>query len=96
MEIKILKKENEVSKVEIDGREYKNISKVEIKNDYTSNGINESVIIEFKDISLLEISTDKWRNNIYSYLFHCIKRRSPNLFRNFFSFIPNIFFSYIS
>ncbi|WP_339001608.1 hypothetical protein [Fusobacterium animalis] len=59
MEIKILKKENEVSKVEIDGREYKNISKVEIKNDYTSNGINESVIIEFKDISLLEISTDK-------------------------------------
>ena len=60
MKIKILKKENEVSKVEIDGREYKNISKVEIKNDYTSNGINESVIIEFKDISLLEISTDKW------------------------------------
>jgi hypothetical protein len=59
MEIKILKKENEVSKVEIDGREYKNISKLEIKNDYTSNGINESVIIEFKDISLLEISTDK-------------------------------------
>ena len=59
MEIKILKKENEVSKVEIDGREYKNISKVEIKNDYTSNGINESVIIEFKGISLLEISTDK-------------------------------------
>ncbi|MBS5869241.1 MAG: hypothetical protein KIC44_03230 [Fusobacterium periodonticum] len=59
MEIKISKKENEVSKVEIDGREYKNISKVEIKNDYTSNGINESVIIEFKDISLLEISTDK-------------------------------------
>ncbi|WP_338980669.1 hypothetical protein [Fusobacterium nucleatum] len=59
MKIKILKKENEVSKVEIDGREYKNISKVEIKNDYTSNGINESVIIEFKDISLLEISTDK-------------------------------------
>ena len=59
MEIKILKKENEVSKVEIDGREYKNISKVEIKNDYTSNGINESVIVEFKDISLLEISTDK-------------------------------------
>ena len=59
MEIKILKKENEVSKVEIDGREYKNISKIEIKNDYTSNGINESVIIEFKDISLLEISTDK-------------------------------------
>ena len=59
MEIKILKKENEVSKVEIDGREYKNISKVEIKNDYTSNGINESVIIEFKDISLLEISTEK-------------------------------------
>ena len=59
MEIKILKKENEVSKVEIDGREYKNISKVEIKNDYTSNGINESVIIEFKDISLLEISTDR-------------------------------------
>ena len=58
MEIKILKKENEVSKVEIDGREYKNISKVEIKNDYTSNGINESVIIEFKDISLLDISTD--------------------------------------
>ena len=53
------KKENEVSKVEIDGREYKNILKVEIKNDYTSNGINESVIIEFKDISLLEISTDK-------------------------------------
>jgi hypothetical protein len=32
MEIKILKKENEVLKVEIDGREYKNISKVEIKN----------------------------------------------------------------
>lgn len=60
MKIKILKKENEVSKVEIDGREYQNISKVEIKNDYTSNGINESVIIEFKDISLLEISTDKW------------------------------------
>lgn len=59
MKIKILKKENEVSKVEIDGREYKNISKLEIKNDYTSNGINESVIIEFKDISLLEISTDK-------------------------------------
>ncbi|WP_339010241.1 hypothetical protein [Fusobacterium animalis] len=59
MKIKILKKENEVSKVEINGREYKNISKVEIKNDYTSNGINESVIIEFKDISLLEISTDK-------------------------------------
>lgn len=59
MKIKILKKENEVSKVEIDGREYKNISKVEIKNDYTSNGINESVIIEFKDISLLEISTDR-------------------------------------
>lgn len=59
MEIKILKKENEVSKVEIDGREYKNISKVEIKNDYTSNRINESVIIEFKGISLLEISTDK-------------------------------------
>ena len=59
MKIKILKKENEVSKVEIDGREYKNISKVEIKNDYTSNGINESVIVEFKDISLLEISTDK-------------------------------------
>ena len=59
MEIKISKKENEVSKVEIDGREYKNISKVEIKNDYTSNEINESVIIEFKDISLLEISTDK-------------------------------------
>jgi hypothetical protein len=59
MKIKISKKENEVSKVEIDGREYKNISKVEIKNDYTSNGINESVIIEFKDISLLEISTDK-------------------------------------
>ncbi|WP_338960350.1 hypothetical protein KSU11_01165 [Fusobacterium nucleatum] len=59
MKIKILKKENEVSKVEIDGREYKNISKVEIKNDYTSNGINESVIIEFKDISLLEISTEK-------------------------------------
>lgn len=59
LKIKILKKENEVSKVEIDGREYKNISKVEIKNDYTSNGINESVIIEFKDISLLEISTDK-------------------------------------
>ena len=59
MKIKILKKENEVSKVEIDGREYKNISKVEIKNDYTSNGMNESVIIEFKDISLLEISTDK-------------------------------------
>nr|DAS60530.1 MAG TPA: hypothetical protein [Caudoviricetes sp.]DAX72312.1 MAG TPA: hypothetical protein [Caudoviricetes sp.] len=59
MEIKISKKENEVSKVEIDGREYKNILKVEIKNDYTSNGINESVIIEFKDISLLEISTDK-------------------------------------
>ena len=58
----ILKKENEVSKVEIDGREYKNISKVEIKNDYTSNGINESVIIEFKDISLLEISTEKWGN----------------------------------
>ena len=45
MEIKILKKENEVLKVEIDGREYKNISKVEIKNDYTSNKINESVII---------------------------------------------------
>lgn len=62
MKIKILKKENEVSKVEIDGREYKNISKVEIKNDYTSNGINESVIIEFKDISLLEISTEKWGN----------------------------------
>jgi hypothetical protein len=59
LKIKILKKENEVSKVEIDGREYKNISKVEIKNDYTSNGINESVIIEFKDISLLEISTEK-------------------------------------
>lgn len=59
LKIKILKKENEVSKVEIDGREYKNISKVEIKNDYTSNGINESVIIEFKDISLLEVSTDK-------------------------------------
>ena len=59
MKIKILKKENEVSKVEIDGREYKNISKVDIKNDYTSNGINESVIIEFKDISLLEISTEK-------------------------------------
>lgn len=59
MKIKILKKENEVSKVEIDGREYQNISKVEIKNDYTSNRINESVIIEFKDISLLEISTDK-------------------------------------
>ena len=59
MEIKISKKENEISKVEIDGREYKNILKVEIKNDYTSNGINESVIIEFKDISLLEISTDK-------------------------------------
>lgn len=59
MEIKILKKENEVLKVEIDGREYKNISKVEIKNDYTSNKINESVIIEFKDISLLEISSDK-------------------------------------
>ena len=59
MKIKILKKENEVSKVEIDGREYQNISKVEIKNDYTSNGINESVITEFKDISLLEISTDK-------------------------------------
>lgn len=59
MKIKISKKENEVSKVEIDGREYKNISKVEIKNDYTSNEINESVIIEFKDISLLEISTDK-------------------------------------
>ena len=32
MKIKILKKENEVSKVEIDAREYKNISKVEIKN----------------------------------------------------------------
>ena len=62
LKIKILKKENEVSKVEIDGREYKNISKVEIKNDYTSNGINESVIIEFKDISLLEISTEKWGN----------------------------------
>ena len=62
MKIKILKKENEVLKVEIDGREYKNISKVEIKNDYTSNGINESVIIEFKDISLLEISTEKWGN----------------------------------
>ena len=62
MKIKILKKENEVSKVEIDGREYQNISKVEIKNDYTSNGINESVIIEFKDISLLEISTEKWGN----------------------------------
>lgn len=59
MKIKILKKENEVLKVEIDGREYKNISKVEIKNDYTSNKINESVIIEFKDISLLEISSDK-------------------------------------
>lgn len=59
MEIKILKKENEVLKVEIDGREYKNISKVEIKNDYTSNVINESVIIEFKDISLLEISIKK-------------------------------------
>ena len=59
MEIKILKKENKVLKVEIDGREYKNISKVEIKNDYTSNKINESVIIEFKDISLLEISSDK-------------------------------------
>jgi len=59
LKIKILKKENEVSKVEIDGREYQNISKVEIKNDYTSNGINESVITEFKDISLLEISTDK-------------------------------------
>lgn len=59
MEIKILKKENEVSKVEIDGREYTNISKVEIKNDYTSNRINESVIIEFRGISLLEISTDK-------------------------------------
>lgn len=59
MEIKISKKENEISKVEIDGREYKNISKVEIKNDYTSNKINESVIIEFKDISLLEISSDK-------------------------------------
>ena len=58
MKIKILKKENEVSKVEIDGREYKNISKVEIKNDYTSNGINESVIIEFKDISLLFIPFD--------------------------------------
>ena len=62
MKIKILKKGNEVSKVEIDGREYQNISKVEIKNDYTSNGINESVIIEFKDISLLEISTEKWGN----------------------------------
>lgn len=59
MEIKILKKENEVLKVEIDGREYKNISKVEIKNDYTSNVINESVIIEFKNISLLEISANK-------------------------------------
>lgn len=59
MKIKILKKESEVLKVEIDGREYKNISKVEIKNDYTSDGIKESVIIEFKDISLLEISSDK-------------------------------------
>lgn len=59
MEIKILKKENEVLKVEIDGREYKNISKVEIKNDYTSNVINESVIIEFKDISLIEIIKKK-------------------------------------
>lgn len=56
--IKILKKNNKVTKVELNGEIIKGVTKLEIKNDYTPNSTKESVIVEISNISSLEIVED--------------------------------------
>lgn len=57
--IKILKKNNKVTKVELNGEVIKGVTKLEIKNDYTPNSTKESVIVEISNISSLEIMEEK-------------------------------------
>lgn len=56
--IKIYKKDGIPIKIEINGQELKGISKIEIKNYYTADNFNESVIVEITNISFLEIITN--------------------------------------
>ena len=57
--IKILKKNNKVTKVELNGEIIKGVTKLEIKNDYTPNSTKESVIVEISNISSLQIMEEK-------------------------------------
>ena len=53
--IKIIKENNKVIKVELNGQELKGITNVKINNDYTYHHSAESIIVEISNISLLEI-----------------------------------------
>lgn len=53
--IKIIKKDNKIIKIELNGIELKGISNIKILNDYTPNNLKESIIVEISNISFLEI-----------------------------------------
>lgn len=53
--IKIIKENDKVIKIELNGQELKGITNVKINNDYTPHSSAESIIVEISNISLLEI-----------------------------------------
>lgn len=56
--VKIYKKDKTIEKVEINGVEIKNITKVEIRNEYTPNEMKENIVITISGKLFLEIVGD--------------------------------------
>lgn len=56
--VKIYKKDKTIERVKINGVEIKNITKVEIRNEYTPNEMKENIVITISGKLFLEIVGD--------------------------------------